>query len=198
MPPVVRHKSVFLREASSCRVLFRHCLTPRGPHSDAGVEAAFLQLFKAWESLLEEITLSYMCGRLRCDGSFVPSSSVSKDEEAARRMMYQERAFVEWTDIEKIKARWTSIFNAGNVLEQALRPASSELRQMNVVRNAIAHSSQRATIKFNDLVQGHFGGHRRLQRPAELLIASWPKDPTQTFFDRYADILETIVPTLTG
>ena len=198
MPPVIVHKLAFQREASSCRILYRHCLTPRGQHSDAGVEAAFLQLFKAWESLLEEITLSFMCGRLRCDGSLVPAFTVSRDEEAARRMMYQERSFVEWTNIEKIKTRWNSIFNAGSILEQALRPASTELKQMNVVRNAIAHSSPRAIRKFNDLVQGQFGGQRRLRRPAELLTTSWPNDPTQTYFDRYVEVLETIAPALTG
>src|SRR5262245_43187778 len=117
MPPIARHKAAFLREVGDCRSLYLHCLSPVGAHSEAGVEAAFLQMFKAWESLLEECTLAYMCGRLRCDGTLVAAYTTSRDEEWARKAMYQERPYVEWTDMERVALRWAGLFVPPNSLE---------------------------------------------------------------------------------
>lgn len=198
MPPVGKYKRRFFADLADCRTLYRHCLAPRGQHSDAGAEAAFLQLFKAWEGLLEDCTVAFMCGRLRCNGTLVRCHVTATNEEQARRVVYQEKTYVEWTDVDKIIIRWSSIFGDSNDLEAAVRPARTELRHMRTVRNAIAHSSLRATRQFRDLVQGQFGGKRNLSRPAELLVAQFPADPARTYFDRYADVLEVAAGSLTG
>jgi len=198
MPPVLQIKSGFLVSTGECRALYRHCLAPRGPHTDAGVEAAFLQMFKGWENLLEECTLAFLCQRLRCDGRSVPSYSTSVSEQFARKALLQDRPFIEWTDVDRNIKRWESLFQPPSLLEGALRPAKPELGQMATIRNAIAHSSQISEVRFRVLVQGEFGGIRRFKRPAELLSSAWVKDPTRTYFDRYADVLETITPLLTG
>jgi hypothetical protein len=155
-------------------------------------------MFKAWEALLEDCTLAFMCGRLRVDGRSVVAHTTSGDEEWARKVMYQDRSFVEWTDFDKIVARWQGIFAAPNPLEAALRPAQAELRHMTTIRNAIAHSSAVSNRKFRTLMQSQFGGRRRFARPAAFLVEPWPTDPTLTFFDRFADVLETVTPGMTG
>jgi hypothetical protein len=173
-------------------------LSPKGPHTDAGVEAAFLQMYKAWESLLEECTLAFMCGRLRCDGKLVPALTVSKDEEWARRAMYQERSYLEWTNVDKNIERWNAVFVQPNIFVDAIRPATAELKHMSTIRNMIAHSSVLARRKFAEFVQGQFGGRRYFNRPAELLSTAWPQDASMTFFDRFAHVFETIAPNITG
>jgi hypothetical protein len=155
-------------------------------------------MYKSWESLLEECTLAFMCGRLRCDGAIVAAYTSSRDEEWARKAMYQERPYLEWTDFDRVVSRWGALFVGPNALETAIRPAKSELKQMNTIRNAIAHSSVAAMRKFNDLVQGQFGGRRRLRRPSEFLREVWPQDANLTYFDRYADVLETVGTRVTG
>lgn len=191
-------KAEFLKRIADSRALFRHCLTPRAAHSDAGVEAAFLEMFKEWEELLEGCTLAFMCGRLRCDLASIAGRVVAVDEEAARNVLYQERAYAEWTNIESVFVRWLALFGAGNALESAVKPAQSDLKQMATVRNAIAHRSPAAVDKFKRLVQGQVGGRPRLGRPAAFLATAYPADPTRTFFDRYADVIEVAGQRLTG
>lgn len=198
MPPILLFKREFVGHLADCRALFRHCLYPSGVHSEAGVEAAFLQMFKSWESLLEECSISYLCGRLRCDGKLVMCEALIRSEDVARSLLYQDRVFVEWTDIDKVVDRWARIFSSSNLLEAAVRGAKTELRQITVVRNAIAHSSPAASRKFAKLVRDQFGGSRKLKRPALFLIEQYPQDATKTYFDRYADVLETAGLQLTG
>ena len=52
--------------------------------------------------------------------------------------------------------------------------------------------------KFRTLVQNEFGSLRRFRRPAEFLATPWVKDTSITYFDRYAAVLETVTPLVTG
>ena len=198
MPPILLFKREFIADVADCRALFRHCLNPVGVHSEAGVEAAFLQMFKSWESLLEDCTVSFLCGRLRCDGKMVKCDALIKSEDIARALLYQDRNYIEWTDIDKVLDRWERIFAPANLLEAAVRGAKGELRQLTTVRNAIAHASPAAEQKFSKLIRDQFGGVRKMKRPATFLQEQYPPDPAKTFFDRYADVLETAGLQLTG
>lgn len=198
MPLVVKIKSDFFLNLSNCRSLYRHCLSPKGEHTEAGVEAAFLQMFKAWESFLEDCSIAFMCGRLRRDGLSVPCHVRTLNEETARGLIYQDRPFVEWTDVEKIIQRWDRFFSPPNLLVSAVRPAKVELDQMVAIRNAIAHSSPVSSQRFKKVVQGQFGGRPAISRPADFLSAIYPKDTSRTFFDRYTDILEVTASKIVG
>lgn len=192
------HKRQFLSTLKDCRALFHHCLNPRGEHSDSGIEASFLQLFKGWESFLEDCTLSYMCGRLRCDGTSLKSYSVSMAEEWARKVLYQERHYVEWTQVDKVIERWDALFLSPNPLSSSLRSAKAHLEYMKDVRNVIAHSSPKSQENFNSRIRSTFGGNRRLHRAAPFLSDRMPSDQSNTFFDYYADILETLAGKVAG
>jgi hypothetical protein len=100
--------------------------------------------------------------------------------------------------VDRVIKRWEQLFQLPDLLESALRPAKSEISQMVTVRNAIAHSSQSAQKKFRTLVQNEFGSLRRFRRPAEFLATPWVKDTSITYFDRYAAVLETVTPLVTG
>ena len=119
-------------------------------------------------------------------------------EEIARVFLYQDRPFIEWTDIDRTVDRWNRMFTQPNLLDSAVRAAKTELRQMSTIRNAIAHSSPASVNKFRTLVQNQFGGNPTITRPAMFLVSAYPVDPTRTFFDRYADILDVASNQLTG
>jgi hypothetical protein len=178
--------------------LYNHSLAPRALHTDAGIEAAFLQMYKAWESLQEECTIAFMAGRLRADGKQVPCGVIAQSEHIARALIYQDRQYTLWTNIDEVMERWDRIFRNPNLLASAVRPATTELRQMTTVRNAIAHSSIAAETKFYKLVQGHLGGKPAVFRPAVFLASPYPGDRLRTHFDRYADVLETAGVNITG
>lgn len=198
MPLVSKIKKDFLTTLGNCRSLYRHCLDPKSPHTEAGVEAAFLQMFRAWESFLEDSSLAFMCGRLRCDSLSIPCHVRAPNEEAARALVYQDRPYVEWTDVDGIVKRWDRFFPPTNLLVIAIRPAKVELDQMAAIRNAIAHSSLLSKQRFQKVVQGQFGGKPAISRPANFLSAMYPLDTSRTFFDRYADVLEVTASKLVG
>lgn len=198
MPPVSKIKKEFLDTLDSCRSLYRHCLSPKGAHTEAGVEAAFLQMFRAWEAFLEDSSLAFMCGRLRCDSLSIACHIQTPNEETARGLVYQDRPYVEWTDVEKIVKRWNLFFPSTNLLASGISPARVELDQMAAIRNAIAHSSLLSRKKFQKVVQGQLGGKPAISRPANFLSAGYPQDPSRTFFDRYADVLEVTAIKLVG
>lgn len=183
---------------SNCRSLYRHCLSPKSTHTEAGIEAAFLQMFRAWESFLEDSSLAFMCGRLRCDSLSIPCHVRTPNEEAARGLIYQDRPYVEWTDVDKVVQRWDRFFPPTSLLASAIRPAKLELDQMAAIRNAIAHSSLLSRQRFQKVVQSQFGGKPSISRPASFLSTMYPKDPSRTFFDRYADVLEVTASKLLG
>jgi hypothetical protein len=155
-------------------------------------------MFKGWESFQEDCTIAFMSGRLRIDGKSVACFLRADDEERARILLHQDRRFVEWTDVDKVIERWDRLFRPPSLLVGAVKPATTEMRQMAVVRNAIAHSSHHATERFKDLLQKQFGGKPSIGRPSQFLYAKYPPDPARTYFDRYADVLEVVANGMSG
>lgn len=198
MGAVLKLRRSYLTALGECRALYRHSLAPRALHTEAGVEAAFLQMYKAWEALQEECTIAFLSGRLRADGRIVACGTRTKDEHVARTLLYQDRDYVLWTNVDEVVRRWIRIFGDPNVLVAAIRPATTELKQMATIRNVIAHSSVLAKRKFYDLIRGQIGGRPSINRAAGFLSSSYPPDPTRTFFDRYADVLELVGNGVTG
>jgi hypothetical protein len=190
-------KREFLSTVRDARALFNHCLTPRAAHTDAGVEAAFLQSFKAWEGLLEEATLCYLCGRLSSDGRSVGSYVSAPNEDIARLILYHGKNYILWTDIEEVQRRMEYLFGKANRFHLALSGCAVELKHMSTVRNAIAHSSYTANKKFYDLLKTKFGGMPKYP-PSQYLISPDPSDPLTTIFDRYMTVLEVAGTMITG
>jgi len=154
-------------------------------------------MFKAWEVFLEECTLSLLCGRLRCDGQQVPSYVVASGEEWARRVLQQEKSYSEWGKIDDVELRWQGLFHSPCLLVSGLSAGKSQIKHMLTLRNYIAHSSIHARKKFDDLIQGLYGGRMRLRRPAEHL-SSLETTSSMTFFELYADVLETMATKVAG
>jgi hypothetical protein len=198
MPILAKVKKTFVDSAAECRALFNYCLATGGAGAEAGIEGAFLQLFKSWENLLEESVIAYLCGRLACDGTSVTCYIETQTEPVARKILYQGRPYVEWSNVEQVRDRLLLYFPRPNRLDGALVPNLVDLRHTTTIRHAIAHTSVPARKGFQELVQTLFGGSKALARPAALLATPHPKDPARTFFDRYADVLEVAAGTITG
>lgn len=198
MPTIAKVRRDFQNALGGARALFAFCLSPRGLHSEAGVEAAFLQMYKAWEGLLEEAFIAYMCQRLSFDGAYVASHVRAASDDIARGVLYQNRPFVEWSDPDVVRDRAKCYFHGGSRIEAAFGPALGPLREMTKLRNAIAHASPLARRRFYELVQQVFGGAPVIARPAEFLIQNDPQNPTTTLFDRYATVLEVTATKITG
>jgi hypothetical protein len=194
----LRLKHRFIADIGDCKALFQHCLAPRGQHSDAGIEAAFLQMFKSWEAFQEECSIAFLAGRLRVNGTTVVCHIHTQNEEIARQILYQGRPFIEWADPDRVIERWDLFFHPPSLLAQAVRAAKVELVQMRTIRNSIAHSSPSAESKFRKMTGRGIGGDPQIPRAAVFLAMNDPEDPSRTMFDKYSDVLEATASSIAG
>lgn len=202
-------KAAFQAALSSCKSLYRHCLVPYGLHTEAGVEAAFLQMFKAWESFQEDCAIAFMCGEARLDGLPVVCHVITANDDIARKVLYQERPYVEWTDADRVVERFNSLFpllssQPYSLLTKPIKDIKRELGDMKIIRNAIAHSSSKVSKGLQDLATNELGGNPRVARPFDFLNHNCPTSRIRsnasatavpsaivvTFFDLYANALE--------
>lgn len=199
MPPLSKPKRDFQSSLNDARNLFVFCSSPVGIHTDPGIEAALLQLFKAWESFLEDCVCSYLSGRLSCDGKTVATYIKAPNERWAAGMLYGDRAYLEWTDPEAVLKRVNILFQDGNRISSTLSSGLTELRQLKTIRNAIAHSSPTSVAGFAKLVTNLLGSsHPTVQRPAQLLVRPVTRSTATTYFEHYAQILDTLAVNITG
>jgi len=154
IPEPIDIKNSFLTSLNDCRALFRHCLTPRGLHTDYGVESAFLQFHKAWETFLEDSMLCFLCGQQPISGQPVTPRFIVSDFEVARTIFYQGQPYKEWTNKDDILKRYSIFFETQTIdqietnrLITAIRPISSTIKEIIDIRNVIAHSSFAAQNK---------------------------------------------------
>lgn len=192
-------KDDFLNDLNDARILYRHCLGTREIHTEPGVEAAFLKIQTAWEVFLEEIFLSFLCGSQPLSGDMVVPYFTVNDVEIARKILYQEKAYCDWTDIDNVvMRRIKAFFLSPNRIEQALSTVKGDLQDILNIRNHIAHSSKKSKDRFAKICIKKLGGNPNLHRAADLLLMSDNKNPQDTYFDTYTYILETIAIEIAG
>lgn len=198
MPTINDIKSNFMTSLNECRGLFNYCLSSQEPHTNAGIEAAFLQLFRSWEVFLEEFLLCYLCGEQPLNGQSINPYFTVRDFEVARGILYQERPYCEWTNVEILIRRFTYFFALPNRVDDALRPVVVELKEITKIRNVIAHSSSIAHESFTNMWRSKIGGNPSIRRAADFLIAVDSANPPSTFFDKYANVLEVTAESIVG
>ncbi|MEI6044127.1 MAG: hypothetical protein WCS37_07020 [Chloroflexota bacterium] len=199
MADVKNIKDDFLNSLNACRQLYRHCLSPKALHSEAGVEAAFLQMQTAWEVFLEEIFLLYICGEQPLSGNQVSPYFTVNDIEVARKILYQERPYCEWSKPEIIRERFNEIyFVSPNRLDDAIRPIVGTLSEIATIRNYIAHSSLKAKKAFGKVWLQKVGGKPNITRAADFLLLIDKDNPPDTYFDKYITNLEVTANNIAG
>ena len=187
----------FLSVLGDCRSLFTHCLNPNGPHTNAGVESAFLEAFKAWEVFLEDLTVAYLTGELDVSGNPAPASISVSDPNICRRIINGGRPYASWANLDEVKSRFNLYFTA-STLDVRLDSAATELREMVVCRNAIAHSSGSAYDRLNRLWIRKVGTSRSPLRSADVLLLGYLPNPPFTWFDRYLQVLQVLSGNMAG
>lgn len=197
MSSVVDIHSKFLEALNESRSLFTYCLSPFGSHSNAGVESAFLDAFKAWEVFLDELIFAYLMGEFDIAGNTVQTIVTLPNDD---RNVYVRvingvrgsRSYINWADPDNdIKPRLELYFtpSLGGKIDGGL----IELRDMLICRNAIAHSSRAAFRKLSDLWTRKQGtSNSPVHRSADVLLLIYSPNPPFTWFDRYLQVLETL------
>lgn len=136
-------------------------------------ELAFLRVYLAWESFLEESFTRFMCGATSASGSRPHSYAKPKDIEHARRLLIGPKLrYADWTEPTTVIERAKLIFKDGKPFVTPVMAIMVELNDMKTTRNYIAHRSVQARKTFATLIQNRFGVAHRHSAGSFLLSPS--------------------------
>lgn len=193
MASVIDIHNRFLASIEETRTLFTYCRSPMGPYSQAGIESAFLDAFKAWEVFLDELIFAYLRGEPDISGNSVTTtlSLQSDHEDVYIKIMGGGRgSYIDWANADNdVIPRLKTYFDPP--LDMKLSGGLSELREILKCRNAIAHSSSSASRRLDDLWTQKFGALKSSIRSADFLLAS-SNNPPLTWFEHYVEVLEIL------
>ena len=157
------------------------------------VEWAFVKVHAAWESFLESCFIAYMLGVQTVSG-FTPRRYVfPNDEQHALNMILGDREYFPWTAPAAVRKQSILYFEDGQPFRQILESTTTELQEMNTLRNAVVHRSQVATEKFQSLVRDKILTAPPDISPARFLLET--KSGTRrgrTYFSYYCDKLRVV------
>jgi hypothetical protein len=154
------------------------------------VEMAFLRIFVAWESFLEESFIRYAVGTASPSG-YAPNALIHPQNIGhALELVLSRRDYVTWNSASEVTGRSALYFEGGEPYRSALEPASMELDEMNTIRNRITHKSMHSKNQFNAFVRRKFGHGVRGMTPGRYLLTSPLSPPPNTFLDYYIEVIK--------
>lgn len=143
---------------------------------EALYEMAYLRIFIAWEDLLEETFLRFLCG-YELDAyvpRFAPPHQRQSSLPDARAALYGGQDYILWHNPAKALQRCRRWF-VGGIHSQVLGSRLSDLEALAVVRHRIAHGS--AQVKQNmDTASMHLAGRRYPGSSAGRFLRDWKTD----------------------
>lgn len=154
--------------------------------------AAFLNLFIAWETFLEDALTKLMIGNPTIGGS-LPTRYVSPPTiEAAQKLLIGINRYFDFANHENVKQVSNMYFLNGYPLEPHLSSISQDLADLKTMRNASAHLSSTTQAKLNGLALRIFTTPQPGISLYNLLVATDPRSTSgQTVYGTYKDRLVT-------
>ena len=154
------------------------------------VESLFLKACGYWESFIEKIFIYYMLGNKSEKGDSIKLYVSPRDYTHAYNLIKNVSIYPDWTDTAKI------LINAENFFENGgpfclLKTLKGQLSHIKTIRNAIAHTSLKATQDFDDLVRGLIGHLPDNINPSIFLseYKNGKKKTSPTYFEYYLRFL---------
>lgn len=149
-------------------------------------ELAFLRVFLAWESYLEEVFVRCLCGYRTRHGIVAPRSGThSRTLQGAQGVILGGRTYVLWHD-PAIVVRRARTHLIHSPLESIVSSNIAFLALMAVIRHRIAHEQDDARRKF-DVAAMHLTGRRYPGARPGRLLRDW--HPRQMPRARWIDVL---------
>jgi len=164
-----------------------HQITPQ--RRDILTETAFLRAFTGWESFLEESFYLYLLGyqvpkRRPRRYAFPP------DRSAATEWCAEGNRYAKW-DLENVRKRAGRWFKDGKPFAPALQAQQSRLTQLATIRNAIAHQSTAARVKFEALVRNEVTALPPNTTVGSFLLTTVPtSNPPISYIEFYFEEIE--------
>ena len=161
-------------------------------------EGIFVRAFTSYESFLEELFILYACGKPTISGKQLKRYISPKDGKHAREIIKSGMNFLEWNSPDILIQRSETYLNGGPV-KQAITLHKARLEVIRKVRNAIAHRSDEAWVRYTKIVGNELRAPPlSMPEPGEFLLMSDPSAPTQYFLLTYLLILKNVAVVAAG
>ena len=162
-------------------------------------ESIFTKAFSHYELFLEELFILYTRSKLTMRGKRVESYIVPRDGNHARDMLKSSMPFLEWNSPDNIIRRCETYLKDGDPIKLSITTHSTRLQTMRVVRNAIAHRSTEASIRYNNIVRAELRASPLQQlQPGEFLLMADPANRPSYFLVTYLDVLRNVANVAAG
>ncbi len=163
------------------------------------IELAFFRAYSAWEAFVEEAFILYLMGQQAPKGKKAHRYGFPPSEDAAREWVNDGKDYANWSN-EQVKRRAKRLFRDGHPFHDPLLAHQHNLGQAKTVRNAIAHSSEDAWVKFQTLVRNELTAFPPDTTVGSFLMMTKPNTtPPISYLEHYLNqIVQTadqIIPT---
>lgn len=156
-------------------------------------ESIFTKAFSHYEMFLEELFILYTRSKSTINGKRVYSYIAPRDGKHARDMLKSNMPFLEWNSPDNIIKRCETYLKDGDPIKLSITTHSARLQTMRSIRNAIAHRSSEATVKYNNVVRAEMrASPLHPLQPGEFLLMVDPVNPPAYFLLSYLDILRNV------
>jgi len=196
---IVESKDIFdklIGSLNDSKSLFAHCMRVPDKHTEAGIEAAFLQLTTSWESFLEDSTVIFLCGKMPLSGIQIEPKFMVSDMEDARGILFNGNRFTDWLRTNDLISRYRTFFKVDNERDnrftKAIKKYGEILNDVRVIRNAIAHSSKSSIEEIDKIYVREVGVQHNIKRPAGFLSKYSKQSITHHYFSFYTLMVEFI------
>jgi hypothetical protein len=158
------------------------------------VESAFLKVFIAWESFLEDIFIKYMMGEQPTVTQISNRYATPIDIAHARKFLLgtNARDFVDWSTPDTIQRLSVIYFGGVNIFNTIVASIYTDFLRLKTIRNAAAHMTLSTGGKLDSVASTIMGSPKSGIKPAELLLWIDPVPATpNTVFYNYIQVLDT-------
>jgi hypothetical protein len=133
-------------------------------------ELAFLRMFVAWETFLEEVFLRYLCGYVSRHGHAAPATGLTLCHSLAdaQATVLRGRDYILWHSPVKVADRAQRVM-VGCPVETVLRSNTARLESFAAIRHRIVHAQQDARRNFDTATMNIAGKRYRGARPGAFL-----------------------------
>jgi hypothetical protein len=152
--------------------------------------AAFLNVFIAWESFLEESLAQLMIGEKTTSGAIPVRFVAPPTLDSARQLTIGVKKYFDYGNHQHFKTMARIYFEKGYPYEPHLSAIISELDDLRTMRNSCAHISSSTRRALESLATGIFGQPRPGITRYQLLPSTDPRSKTaETVFSAYKNKL---------
>ena len=162
-------------------------------HKEMVLEVCFLQAVIAWEDFLENTFILYLLGK-KSPGRFKPIRYVTpKNWEHARDLTVPDAMeYADWLRLDKLQDRASKFFKDGQPFSR-LSTRLNFLGEVIKIRNAVAHSGEKARKKMRPIIINHVGIYLTSMTPGALLMHTPnPSIRQKSVYDYFVDGLEDL------